>query len=182
MIRLAELHPIIVHFPIALLLTSVVLDGLAIWLRRWHLVYTATWLLGFGVVAALLAGVTGTISARTANTSGVKSIYELHQTLGFATGFVFASLFILRILWLSPRLLDALQPRYPALAGMGRQLRVTLPGLWSNRISPLLVGVYMVGSVVGIVLLSLTGYLGGAMVYDHGVGTPSSIIMHLLVR
>jgi uncharacterized membrane protein len=179
-LRPAELHPIVVHFPIALLITSVALDVLALVLRRWHLVYGATWLLGFGVVGALAAGLTGSISAHAARDANVSSLLSLHQTLGFATGFVFAVLFVVRIIWLSPRILAALQIRQPAFAGVERQLRVLLPGLWGERISPLLVGVYLTGSLVGLVLLALTGYLGGALVYDHGVGTPAGVLLRLL--
>ncbi|MGO8950396.1 MAG: DUF2231 domain-containing protein [Ktedonobacterales bacterium] len=29
---------------------------------------------------------------------------------------------------------------------------------------------YLLASVVSVVLLAITGYLGGAMVFDHGVG------------
>lgn len=41
-IRLAELHPIVVHFPIALLLASVALDLAAVIFRRASLVEGAT--------------------------------------------------------------------------------------------------------------------------------------------
>jgi uncharacterized membrane protein len=34
------------------------------------------------------------------------------------------------------------------------------------------VELYLLASVVSVVLLGLTGYLGGSMVYDHGVGLP----------
>lgn len=180
-LRPSELHPIVVHFPIALLITSVALDVIALFVRRWHLVYGATWLLGFGVVGALAAGLTGSISARSARTANVGSLLSLHQTLGFATGFVFAALFVVRIIWLAPRILAALQSRQLALAGIERQLRGLLPGLWSERVSPLLVGVYLTGSLVGVTLLALTGYLGGALVYDHGVGTPTGAVLHLLM-
>lgn len=173
-IRLGELHPIIVHFPIALLMTSVVLDVLALAFRRWHLVYAATWLLGFGVVGALAAGLTGVISERATNTSQVGALISMHQTLGFATGFVFAVLFAVRIVWLAPRILAALGPRAPWATSLAGALRVALPGLFRDTIAPALVGIYLFGSLVGLVLLALTGLYGGALVYDHGLGTPGA--------
>ena len=58
-IRLVELHPIIVHFPIALLIVGVLLDFLALFLRRTHLVAAASWCLGFGSLALLAAELSG---------------------------------------------------------------------------------------------------------------------------
>lgn len=173
-IRLAELHPIIVHFPIALLATSVVMDGLAVVLRRWHLVYGATWLLGFGVVGALLAGLTGAYSEGHTNIGSAGALLTMHKTLGFATGFVFAVLFAVRLIWLTPRILAALTPRYAWAGGANRALRTALPGIYREQLPGAMVAVYLLGSVVGLVLLGLTGLYGGALVYDHGLGTPGA--------
>ena len=178
-IRLAELHPIIVHFPIALLLTSVTLDFLAIFLHRSYLIYGATWLLGFGVIGAFLAGVTGTVSARVANTSSVGSILSLHQKLGFATGFLFAVLLLVRLIWLTPRIMAGLGMSQATVLRAGNLLQGVVPGVTPQRLAPVWVGLYLFVSVVACVLLGLTGYLGGAMVYDHGVGTPLSLVLTL---
>ena len=51
-IRPVELHPIIVHFPIALLILSVAFDFLGVFLRRWGLTEAATWLLVIGAPSA----------------------------------------------------------------------------------------------------------------------------------
>ena len=179
-IRLAELHPIIVHFPIALLITSVVMDVLAIVLKRTHLVYGATWLLGFGVLGALAAGLTGSISEHAAHTDAVRQILSMHQTLGFATGFIFAVLLAARLVWLAPAILGALSAQFPVAGSLERSLKVQLPALYTARMTPALVGVYLFGSVVGVILLGLTGYLGGAMVYDHGVGTPTGLLLNII--
>ncbi len=47
-----EFHPIIVHFPIALLVLSVIFDFLGVFLRRWGLTTAATWMLLFGTPSA----------------------------------------------------------------------------------------------------------------------------------
>ncbi|MEO7074632.1 MAG: DUF2231 domain-containing protein, partial [Ktedonobacterales bacterium] len=79
-IKLAELHPIIVHFPIALLFTSVALDVLALFLRRVGLVATASWCLLLGVIGALAAGISGGISSRAlAESPAVAALVETHQ-------------------------------------------------------------------------------------------------------
>jgi uncharacterized membrane protein len=37
----------------------------------------------------------------------------------------------------------------------------------------------MVGSFIGVIVLGLTGFYGGSLVYDHGVGTPNGVILFL---
>jgi threonine dehydrogenase-like Zn-dependent dehydrogenase len=63
--RLAELHPIVVHFPIALLIASVALDFGGIVLRRAGLTTEATWCLTLGVPGAF-AALTGGLGVDTA--------------------------------------------------------------------------------------------------------------------
>jgi len=168
-----EFHPIVVHFPIALLMTSVVMDILAILLRRWNLADMATWLLGFGVVGAFVAGVTGNLSEGTANTALAGDIIGQHTKFALATGVVFAFLFVVRIVALAPRLTVGLRGTYPALAnGLEKQLRSVIPFVYQAPPAQLLIGLYLIASIIGLGLLATTGYLGGLMVYHHGVGTP----------
>ena len=47
-----------------------------------------------------------------------------------------------------------------------------MPALYVKPLPRLVVALYLLASVVSVVLLGLTGYLGGAMVYDRGVGQP----------
>ncbi len=172
-IRTVELHPIVVHFPIALLLTSVVLDFVALAMRRWSIAEASTWPLALGTVGALAAGVTGQISEKQANLSSVGSILSMHQAFAFATGLVFAGLLAVRLAWLTPRILGVM----PRLAEVDRQLRALAPRLYAGAPPRLMVGMYLAASVFGAVLLAITGYLGGVMVYEHGVGTPTGILM-----
>ena len=60
-IRLVEIHPILVHFPIALLIISVLFDFLSFFLRRAHLVEAATWCLGLGALGLLASELSGNI-------------------------------------------------------------------------------------------------------------------------
>ncbi len=181
-IRLVELHPIIVHFPIALLTISVILDVIALFIRRWNVVYAATWLLFFGVIGALAAGLTGQISESHANTSAVAAILSLHKTLGFATGFVFALLLLVRLMVLAPHILEAYRAQIPLAGKIGDTLYAIFPRVRSKNLPVFLIVVYFIGSIIGLVLLTLTGYYGGVMVYEHGVGTQAFIhAAHLLL-
>lgn len=180
-IRLVELHPIIVHFPIALLLTAVVMDFVAALTRRWNIADVATWLLLFGVIGALAAGLTGTISEHQARGVAVGNLLALHQRFAFAAGFAFALLLLVRLIWLAPRILLGLRSMVPALATpLQQRLRAAVPALFAAPPAPWLIALYLLGSVVAAVLLGITGYLGGALVYDHGLGTPGAFL-HLNV-
>jgi uncharacterized membrane protein len=175
-IRLVEFHPIIVHFPIALLIAGVVLDFLALFLRRAHLVAAASWCLGFGAVGLLAAELSGQLIEDHVNRAAAGNILEVHKTFALMTVITFVTLFVLRILWLSPSILSFLSPAMPAAARAGKYIQTSVPNLGSY--SRLLISVYLLLSVGGIVLLAITGYLGGSMVYDHGVGTPSGMFLY----
>ncbi|MBA2682597.1 MAG: hypothetical protein H0U76_29915 [Ktedonobacteraceae bacterium] len=173
-IRLVEIHPIIVHFPIALLLVGVLLDFLALFLRRAHLVAAASWCLSFGSLGLVAAYLSGNLVEDHVNRALAGNILEMHKTFALITVLTFGLLFVLRILWLSPHILSFLSPAMPLAARARKYIDTSMPILGSN--SRLLIGLYLLLSVGGVVLLSITGYLGGSMVYDHGVGTPSGML------
>ena len=179
-IRLAELHPIFVHFPIALLLTSVALDFVATFMRRWNIADVSTWLLVPGVIGAFLAGVTGTISSHSANAfkDGATNLLALHQKFGFAAGALFAALLLARLIRLSPRILGGMSTSFGFIRPLETRLRTVIPAVFAKPPSALVIAAYLLASVVAAVLLGITGYLGGAMVYDHGLGTPTGFFFH----
>ncbi|MEO6890718.1 MAG: DUF2231 domain-containing protein [Ktedonobacteraceae bacterium] len=177
-IRLVEIHPILVHFPIALLIVAVLLDFLALFLRRAHLVEAATWCLGFGALGLLAAELSGNLVEDHVNRALAGNLLEMHKTFALITVFTFITLFVLRIIWLAPHILSALRPAMPAAVRLERSLLAVLPVL--GKTSPLLIGLYLVASLAGLVFLSITGFLGGSMVYDHGVGMPSGSIPFLI--
>ncbi len=174
-IRLAELHPIIVHFPIALLFTSVALDFAAVILRRASLVEGATWTLVLGTPGALAALASGWLSEKDVNAALAGDLLHLHKVCAVLASVVFGALFLLRLAWQSPRLLGWLCTVFPQtklLASAQARVQSLLPLAYAKSLPRSVVTAYLLLSVVGVVLLGLTGYLGGAMVYDRGVGLP----------
>lgn len=171
-----EWHPIVVHFPIALLATSVGLDFLAAIMRRWSIADAAMWCLVIGVPGLLVAAASGNVGEHAINRAAIGNTLEMHQAFAFATGVVFATLLLVRLVWYAPRLLSTMQPTMPELAtGIGRPLRAVFPLLYAGRTPRLLVFAYLVGNLVGLALLITTGYLGGALVY-HYHAVPSSLM------
>ena len=59
-----------------------------------------------------------------------------------------------------------------ALAGDQQRLFAVLPDLDTPQPSRLRLAIYIIFSLIGFALLSVTGYLGGALVYDYGIGIP----------
>lgn len=135
-----SVHPIVVHFPIALLLTALGLDALALVLRREALHRVALWNLVLGTVGAAATVLTGLQAERVAkHTFEIHQVMELHKRLGLSTLALAVALSAWRLI----------ARHHLALRG---------------RLALLLAGTLLAGAVIG------TGYLGGRLVYEFGVG------------
>lgn len=134
------IHPIVVHFPIALLSASVAFDVLA---ARWPaggFRETSLYCLLAGVMGAALAVVTGGLEEELAERAGApEAVLELHESLGTVTLVVFVALVGLR-----------LAMRW----GWIKEFRFVTLGL----------------GAIGVASLALTGYWGGELVYIYGIG------------
>ncbi|OHB76346.1 MAG: hypothetical protein A2Z34_04805 [Planctomycetes bacterium RBG_16_59_8] len=134
-------HPLVVHFPIALMLFAAVMDIAALLFRReeWHTV--AKWNLLAATIFGLAAIGTGLLAEEEIPSSGIKhEIAERHEL--FAFGFV--GLATLLTAW-----------RWWAGGGFPRRWK------WGH-----LAGLLLCAGLVGV-----TGHLGGKLVFEHGVGT-----------
>ncbi len=135
-----SLHPLIVHFPIALLLTAVFIDLSALVFKRpgWHRV--GLWNLTLGTCAAGVAVLTGLQAEDVAKHSfEVWQVLALHKRLGLST-------LILGLMGVACRLRrrDRLNRR--------------------ERLATLVLAAIMTGT------LTWGAYLGGRLVYEFGVG------------
>lgn len=178
-IRPVELHPIIVHFPIALLILSVIFDFLGVFLRRWGLTEAATWMLVFGTPSAGFSLLSGWVSEHYVTVGAAGDILHWHKVVAVLTTALFSFLLVLRLVWLAPRgfaLLKRVGVLSSLVARADHMLRLIAPKLYEPPLPAAAVVLYLFLSVVAVGLLGLTGYLGGALIYDHGVGSPSGLI------
>jgi uncharacterized membrane protein len=139
-----NVHPLVVHFPIALLLTAAGFD-LAGWACRCNrsLRFVATVLYVLGSLTIVAAYFTGRAAAETIWLPGMAhAAVKEHWDWAFRSVWFFGVLTLLRLV-----LLWRLRAPRPALVAA-----LTLAGL------------------VGVVLLGETGDRGGRLVYRHGVG------------
>jgi uncharacterized membrane protein len=131
------LHPSIVHFPIALLIVSVVLDAAGVLFRRASLTQAGFYTLIIGSLGATAAVLTG--PEEDARDAAAQTILHRHE--------LFAALTVLC-----------------CLVMVGMRLG-NVEGLYGTGALG-----YLALGVVLIACILLTGYFGGQMVYDHGVG------------
>ncbi len=137
----AELHPFVLHFAVALLLAAPVCDALGLLLRREPLLYAGRWNTLLGAGAAVLAVVTG-LAAEAAlgpHSAAGEALLQLHEALGY----------VLVVVWT------------PVAVWRGLS-KLALP----QRARTL----YLTAAFVGAAITLAQAVLGSALVYRHGVG------------
>ena len=141
-----NVHPMLVHFPIALIFTSVAMDVLAYVVpgKARAIAWDVAAVLGvLGTLAAVAAYVTGRAASFTVQTPGMaQALVQTHWTWAFWTLWYFGAMSALRLALL--------------LTGHVRGPRVT--------------AVMVVGGLIGLGLLFETADHGAELVFRHGVG------------
>ena len=144
-------HPMIVHFPIALLIICVVFEALGRILHQKHFHESGLWLLGLGLGTGVMAYLSGEQAEEAAEHAGIpESLIEMHEILALATLSIFAFLFLFRF-------------------------------FQRKNFSDQMLGVYFFVALIGIGSLAATGHYGGDLVYKHGAGVSvgvSSVISY----
>ncbi|HEY0323112.1 MAG TPA: DUF2231 domain-containing protein [Pyrinomonadaceae bacterium] len=133
------IHPMLIPFPIALWIFSLVADVIYLWRgnpvwRDWIAFYA---LLG-GIIGGAVAAVPGLIDWLSLKDSEVVKIANWHARLNVIALLIFAASFYLRT------------TSGAGLIGGSYSVPVTL-------------------SVLGVILITISGWLGGELVFKHGV-------------
>jgi uncharacterized membrane protein len=135
-----SIHPLFVHFPIALLLTAAGLDVLAVLLRRSAIHQIALWNLALGSLAAGVAVWTGLQAAEIAKHGfEIHKVMEKHEQLGIAAA---------------------------VLAGVAALARILLRHRTYGWVRGASLAIML--GLAGLVIY--TAHLGGRLVYEFGVG------------
>lgn len=144
------LHPIVVHFPVVLLLGGVLVDVASAWIVAYRKAGFAH--LVFGTVAALAALLTGSLDAHSVPAGGANLVlsHALFSVLTILTfGLMAAGRSYFRI-------------RHMRSGAVGDP-EATVP---AGRAAA-----YFALAAVGVALVVATGYTGGELVYGQGVET-----------
>ncbi len=133
-------HPMIIPFPLALWTTSFATDVLFYITRSSVLPLISKYLLAAGCIGALVAAVPGIIDWLSIKHPGVKRIANWHARLNIIALLIFATSLYLRM-----------KSGGAAWVGYGLKVPVLL-------------------SVLGVILIAISGWLGGSLSFEHGVG------------
>jgi len=145
-----NIHPLFIHFPIALLSVSLLFEVVGTIRKNQALQNAGWWTFVVGVVALAAAITTGLIAESTvAHTDEAHDLILQHRNLGIASGIFFVVLLIWRV------------------AQKGE-----LP------VSVVFRSIYPVIFVLAVALLLTGAHLGGKLVYEFGVGTSISAASH----
>ena len=142
-----DLHPFIVHFPIALLIVGAGCDAVGIVGRIESALRTGYVLLILGAAGALAAAYTGGVAAETASRiPGIRASLAEHETYGTAAAWASILLLLVRTHFLVKR----------RFVGATR-------------------GVYLLVVFSVAALAAAGGYTGGLLVHRFGAGTQPAI-------
>ncbi len=143
---LRNLHPEIVHFPIALFFAYVLLEAIGILLKKKAFSNAATVILFIAVIFSVFAVLTGNSAEEYLKSFSpsreVLNIEEIHQTYATILMWYFTALLFLKIYFKTKKNLN-----------FKRELIILILG------------------ILGLLFVYKTGEYGGKMVYDYGVGT-----------
>ncbi len=136
------LHPKIVHFPVALLITATVFGILALVFKSKRNIFKEVliWNLALGVAGTIVAIISGLLEEKNLlHNDTIHSIMETHELLGF----IFSGIFFALLIWMIVRKLKMKTPEFVSV---------------------------VVLLIFSSVLLGYSAHLGGKMVYKEGAG------------
>lgn len=141
-----NLHPMVVHFPIALLIVGFLFDVFGLLARQEWAKRAGMTLVVLGSIGALAAMLTGSAVEETIEetlSEAGEGMLEAHSTLGEWTAYAWLVIAALRLLVATP---------------------------WLKKVQNAAWGAYVLGAIAGLAMITLTAYRGGELVYTYGGG------------
>lgn len=170
-----QLHPLVIHFPIALLMTAPVFLVLGLIFRRARqaMLWSALILTALGTLSVYVSIETGEAAAQSVSHAGpIHEVLETHEELAEATLTVFLVLtglqaFLMVVQWAWRKLRPENPAPAPATAAAGSS-PAPAPQKCGKG-SAIIWLIYLVLYVVGVFMLINTAHRGGLLVHQYGV-------------
>jgi uncharacterized membrane protein len=165
-----NIHPIFVHFPIALLTLYALLEifPLGRWFPRAPWDTIKTFLVVLGTLGALAAIATGSLAEDLITDRSLRPVLHLHETFAYITLALFgllAAAYVIRFIF---RNYPNVKARFPAGSLIQNASDFILQG-WVRV--PL--------ALLGMIAITVTGALGGTVVYGPGVDPVAAFVYSL---
>lgn len=142
-----QIHPMMVHFPIALLIASIFLDFLSIIAKKDTFEKSAFYLLVLGILGAVAAIIFGLLAEDAASKRpNIADTIETHEALAFITTGIFIALLIVRYIFMKKDNFKKVKPYY------------------------------LIAALIGVAFLLATAKIGGHMVYELGAAVNANIL------
>lgn len=164
-----NIHPIIVHFPIALLFLYSIIKILPLvkWFPQVAWRQTERILLVFGVLGAFIANTTGEVAEHLARPN--HDLVEMHALFASASTWIYGLL-------LSGELLSILIPFMSTKISLPKTMNYL--GLIEKILTQKLLSKVL--AFFGLIAISITGMLGGVMVYGLSADPLAKIVLKIL--
>ena len=166
-----NIHPLLIHFPIAFLLLYSILKilPLNIWLPSIAWKDIKRILLIFGVIGAFLASSTGEMAEHLAKPE-LRNLIEIHSSFAGISTLIFTVLLLGELLSIiNPYLIK----KYSSNDRFKKLIKISkfLEKIFTNKTLTFIL------AIIGIISITITGILGGAIVYGN---TADPLAMPLL--
>jgi len=167
-----DLHPLFVHFPIALLTLYSFLEVIRRFTKSEHWVQVRAVLVIAGTIGAFVSLSTGERAGQLFGDRTLHDILEAHAIAANATTWIYAVLAVsYLILWL--QLTTTHPPLLQRILGKARLGEPLAAKVLGTPVAPVL-------AVLGFLGLSLTGALGAMLVYGPQFDPVTSLVYNLL--
>ncbi len=173
-----NIHPIIVHFPIALLTVYALFEIISI-KKLQHIVswfYIKFTFLVIGTLGIFVALYTGDIAE---GIMGRSDLIENHNTWAVVTAYIFVFILLIYVTKLSLvqnwiEQLQLLKPNWTTFTSIAKKIQIFLYHFYAHR------AYLVILSLAGLISVTITGALGGAIVYGPDADPAVTAVLKLL--
>lgn len=171
-----NIHPLFVHFPIALFTVFTLLEILP-WKRfqrsRAAFAIKATFVI-IGSLSSLVTLKTGELAEHAlGNNAGIRNLVETHSTFANAASYIYGFIAFLYLITLLERY-ASIGDKSPRLVSIWNRVLKIKNYFWKRFfLVPL--------AIIGLVLITITGSLGGAIVYGPDIDPVVKFIYTIFV-